>query len=298
MENALSDVEFSIPTWKELTKRHNWTESRNDSHTYDAVRLHFRIDYLQSGEKNYSRDMGEVFQVIEPDEFNDAFFNVDTQVAVLDVRETIESMVANSSLLRKISAKVDEEITTSGASELSSSLRYELKTIAKHERDKMSYSAVLRPHKIKENCVIPVSKRQLNEPLYLLRYFHKRTALVTLTYIDFLEVQYKNLLFFKRKRRKDPTPHKNIMKLNIPVIKFFYWEDAPRPGFFTQSEYNLAVPDACEIIPANFNGNRDGYAHYPSVHSLYRLSNAAFPLKRRDQRTNWTDEEIGNLLDL
>lgn len=134
---------------------------------------------------------------------------------------------------------------------------------------------------------------------------------VTLNHIDYLTVEYAKRAGGARVERvkSPPITHSegrrqanNYLPSGVKLGKFFYWEPvgtadatAVAKDVYSRERINPLHVDfrASDQTKTKFYG-LDAFRQTPS---LYKISNAAFPLKAEQRQAAWTDEEILSLQD-
>ncbi len=132
---------------------------------------------------------------------------------------------------------------------------------------------------------------------------------VRLSHIDYLEVEYRKINGgFRVRRCKEPAlagaraSHSNFIPSGLPLGEFRRWRPigGADTNLISVADYNNSHinPRHVELLPPRDRKAKFyGLQNFRNTPSLYKISNATFPLKASQRRTAWSDAELLALLD-
>lgn len=133
---------------------------------------------------------------------------------------------------------------------------------------------------------------------------------VRLHHVDFLKIRYRSTHAGLRVRReKEPALatadalHRNFHGYGLLLGSYRFWR---REGNASQNLISVSDYESQRINPQHVSfhpdnsGDRRFYnlSQFKRTPSLYKISNAAFPLKESQRRDSWTEEDLLLLKDL
>jgi len=280
---------ITVPVWTDLTREEAW-KGRDRSHfLFSVVRWHFVLKERQTGD---TPKYGERLAGLDAPAGSGAKFTYRRASEHLDLETSIEQSVQDNELLQTLSTSIRAEATLSPVGALSASHTDELRSTL---RSSFSESFQLtRSTKVSEELTTEVNygKSGANQPLAHVRRFQRYRAVLFLSYADYLVVEYRRQLGLRKRRHKRPAPRENVVKFNIPIIAFEYWNEYGGIHWVNEAEHVNEVPEPYSVEIVDASAEKQGFVDFPKVPSLHRVSNAAFPLKWIKRRGEWTEEEL------
>ena len=216
----------------------------------------------------------------------------DGTLEILDLQTTIEQTAQDNEVLQSLSAEIRAEASVRPVGKLSSGLVSQLKRTMKtsfSESFQVS-SSTKSGHEL--TTEVSYDRSGAAQPLAHVRKFQRNRAVLYLAYIDYLVVDYRRQFGIRKRRQKSPSPHQNVLKINVPVVAIEYWKEYDGISWVNEATHNNEVPEPYELEIVDAMHEKSGFVSFPRVHSLYRISNAAFPLQWIKRKGVWTEEEL------
>lgn len=280
---------ITVPFWADLTTEKNWVQSDERKNKFSVVRWHFVLKERQLNEKPKH---GERLAGLDAPAGSGAKFTYKRTLEILDLETTIEQTAQDNEMLRSLSAEIRGEASANPVGKLSSGLITQLKETMKtsfSESFQVS-SSTKSGHEL--TTEVSYDDAGASQPLAHVRKFQRNRAVLYLAYIDYLVVDYKRQLGIRKRRQKSPAPHRNVLKINVPVAAIEYWKEYDGIYWVNEASHVNEVPEPYELEIVDAIHEKSGFVSFPRVHTLHRLSNAAFPLKWIKRRGTWTEDEL------
>lgn len=280
---------ITVPFWADLTTEKNWVQQDDSRNRFGVVRWHFVLKERQLDEKP---KYGERLAGLDAPAGSGAKFTYRRTLEILDLETTIEQTAQDNEMLQSLSAEIRAEAAVPPVGKLSSVLVSQLKQTMKtsfSESFQVSHSTK-SGHEL--TTEVSYDSSGAAQPLAHVRKFQRNRAVLYLAYIDYLVVDYRRQLGIRKRRQKSPAPHQNVIKINTPVAAIEYWKEYDGIYWVNEATHVNEVPEPYELEVVDAMGEKSGFVSFPRVHTLHRISNAAFPLKWIKRKGAWTEDEL------
>lgn len=291
---------FSVPKIIKLTKENGWEAIDEKNTIFFVYRVHFAI------KKRIVEDFvrkGEIIQVFEKPER--VSVNNNLRIEVSHERTAIEETLRQISFEKEIIDEIKNGFTLGQNELFDISLKNSFKDIVinKYSEYIKDIQTIKTNHTTTEEIGITLD-HNTQQNLYCVNVYQRHAYDIYIVGVDYLCVEYKRSLFgIRRKRCKTPKlPERKSVPSNYIQIKRLigsieYWKNIPRSIVIVpEDKYQQEVeaPEDINIILSNLKAT-DKYLPKDLSPSLYRIANAAFPLKWIHRKTDWTKEELMKL---
>lgn len=296
-------VAFSAPLAVRLSHEAGWECYAKELGPFQVNRFNFVLRHRPLSEYGFGDAVEHVTSTLgtemsSTEKFLHEFEHVDSRSIL---REQLETSGFTSS------SKLNFDPTLAGVGGLALAASLE-KSLAKSFKESRTVESSARSRKVTEREV-NVKFLGGSEPSVHTVPYQRWELSVQLSHIDFLKVVYKPTHAGLRVRRfKDPelkegrSSHSNLHISGLELGSFYYW--VPVGGAST-TLVGRAKYDDERINPVHidFSPSLNGVPPiydlklFKATPTLYQISNAAFPLKARQRREAWTDEDLLMLLD-
>lgn len=290
----------SIPFAVDLSRERGWIPS-SEVERWGIVRFHCALD--EHAVAKTKPRMGDRISVhYAEDSQIDLVRSISVDMERVKVTESIHEAVFTEELMTSISASLGIGAKGPGSAEAkgeaSRSISQKIEQVTR-SIDRVEETQTERRQEtfeVKYNFDFKPGMSVVNVAMY-----ERRAIDLYLVWMDYLEVEYERTTFRLRKRRvKHPAfeeggrVRRNEVQLRLPIGSFQYWRLLPHSSVMIREEnYRNPIRDTTSIRRSNIAKPRlFERKSYPSVPSLYQLSNAAFPLKWADRRGDWTYDQL------
>lgn len=299
-----SQETFSAPLAVPLTHESRWSGCGSERGPFSIVRFNFILEHRPLRAIGY----GDVAQHIE----GSAGSQVSSRRLIryeyerVTTHSILEEHLDSSEVVSKIQDDVSLEAPGLATFKLGASLEGHLSSAF---RDAQSFQTVEARRLTFEQEVNVKVAGGSEASVHAVPY--RRWAMkVRLSHIDFLTVEYRPRFGRARiERCKDPqlrdaySSHTNYRKSGLALGEYRYWR--PMGGADT-TVISRAKHQKFHINPLDVDfrpSDGDDRTFYDlklfkGTPSLYKISNAAFPLKAEQRRDAWTDDDLLALLDV
>ena len=280
---------ITVPFWADLTTEKNWFHEGERRHKFGVVRWHFVLKERQLDEKP---KYGERLAGLDAPAGSGAKFTYKRTLEILDLETTIQQTAQDNEMLLSLSAEIRGEATASPVGKLSTGLVSQIKeTMRTSFSESFQVSSSTKSgHEL--TTEVSYDGAGAAQPLAHVRKFQRNRAVLYLAYVDYLVVDYKRQLGIRRRREKTPSPHQNVLKVNVPVVAIDYWKEYDGISWVNEASHVNEVPEPYELEIVDAIHEKPGFVSFPQVYTLHRLSNAAFPLKWVKRKGAWTEDEL------
>jgi hypothetical protein len=288
----VNPIYISVPILSACTTDAAWTHEEGDNSRYCLVRWHFALKESQLPEPPKT---GERIGGVDAPAGSGAKFTYKRSMETLDLEKSVLQSARENEVLQSLTDEIRAELIPTPLGKLRGSTRRQVSDRMKNTfAESFEVESSLRvTEEMSSEIQYDREGEGVAEPMALVRKFQRYRAAMFLTYIDYLTVEYTtSYMGLRKKRQKQPAPHDNLVKLNIPVASIQYWKEYLGVYWEKESAHVNEVPEpyAIEVTPAN--DIKPGYVAPPSGPSLYRIANAVFPLKWVKRKGPWTTEEL------
>ncbi|MEK7324668.1 MAG: hypothetical protein AAB217_05360 [Chloroflexota bacterium] len=282
-------IHIALPAARELKRESGWKHLGTSKYAYYAIRCHF---VMRERQLNEPVKMGEIVDAYTSVKGlgQKRTHTVKVEHTTVNLKEAIrQSLLEEEAIAEFASAlslglgsemfgKIAGEIAMKAQARLSESFSRTFKVQSSHtarQEDTVSWEFTVDPKEFPEGSTIVLAKA-----------YKKHAYDFYLAFVDYLKVEYvKRSVFSKLERVKSPPPTyprpSNIIKCNLPLASIQFWmllKDTYLP--INETVYQNEVEDPLEIEVLPLIDDRPFHVAVPVRPSLYKLSNAAFPLKR------------------
>lgn len=291
----------SSPLALRLTRPSSWHSDDDVDGPYDVVRFHFLVEERPLLEKGY----GDATESITSS--TNATMETRKKVTFhyeeVDTTSLIQEHMQSSGLAAKLNADArlgSESFGSAGfASALEENFTETFNTTHTVE------SARTKSYTFEEEITVTVvggEERAVHAAPY-----RRYEMTVRLHHVDYLVVKYISTHGGLRVRRVKTPPfvnpdksHQNFVSSGLLLGRYEYWRPEGNASrnivSVTEHEANHINPRDVTFEPDDTNDRRYYDRRlFDGTHSLYKISNAAFPLKDSQRRKTWTEGEIEQL---
>lgn len=295
---------FSAPLAVPLTREARWSGCGTNYGPFSVVRFNFLLEHRPLEKFGY----GNAAEHIE----GSAGSQVTSRLLIryeferVTTSSILEEHLDSSEVVSRIQADIGLESPGLATFKLGSGLEEHLSSAFRETR---TFEVTEARRSIREREVNVTVDGGSAPSVHAVAY--RRWAMtVKLNHIDFLTIEYKKRAGGTRiQRLKDPqlpdsySSHTNYRSSGLSLGEFRYWR--PMGGaeatVIARSQHQDAHINPLHV---GFHAHEDakrrfyGLQEFRGTPSLYKISNAAFPLKHEQRRVAWTDEELLRLLDV
>lgn len=295
---------FSAPLAVPLAHESRWSGSGSDLGPFSIVRFNFLLRHRPLEKFGY----GEAAQHIEGSAGTEVSSRhlIRYEFERVTTSSILEEHLDSSDVASKIQADMGLEAAGLSAFNFGASVEEHFSSAFRETR---TFQVVDGRRTIEEREVSVKATGGSSPAVHAVPY--RRWAMqVRLNHIDFLTVEYRPRLGGLRVQRcKDPevldshSSHTNYRACGVALGEFRYWrpEGGPETTVVSRDQHQEMHINPLHVgFRAADAADRKFYdlKGFRGTPSLYKISNAAFPLKAEQRRVAWTDDELLALLDV
>ncbi|MFG6402499.1 hypothetical protein [Microbacterium sp. P04] len=293
----------SAPLAIPLTRPSAWHNNGDADGPYDVVRLNFLVEQRPLLETGYGDATASI--VSSANAQMQSREKVTFEYEEVDSTSLVQEHLQSSGLTAKMNADLRLGSESFGTAEFSSALEEHFTETFQSTRT--IASARTKRYTREEEVTVTVpggDERAVHAAPYRL---HEMT--VRLNHVDFLAVTYAPTRPGLRVRRvkrpelaTDDRVHQNFTAYGQLLGRYRFWRPEGNASqhliSVTEHEANHINPHHVSFEPDDTNDNHFyGLGLFSRTPSLYKISNAAFPLKESQRRDSWTEDDLHLLQD-
>ncbi|PKN97532.1 MAG: hypothetical protein CVU43_17190 [Chloroflexi bacterium HGW-Chloroflexi-5] len=294
----MKKIQLSIPFSVPLTKEKNWNSIDNTKTKFFVARFHFSINIRQAS-RNTS--VGEIQSVIQSQigASTSRITSVELETEEINHEESFHSSIVSNEFITEILNNISSEIGQKDIFKIGSESKLNITNKFKFEFiDSFKLTKIVRNKKT-EKLEIKYSIDGATDEKFVAASVYKRIAWdVSLSHIDYLIVKYEKKYFGLRRKRKHQPNYENgkpqnIIRINLPICCIKFWERLDSSILIKEKDYIQEVDDSGEIeITEPEKQSKSYIEQFKKTPSLYQIAFAAFPLKWKNRKGDWTEEEL------
>lgn len=290
---------FSTPLSVPLTRPSAWRCDSPGDGPYDIMRLNFLLERRPLLETGYGDALGSI--VGSPQSQIQTREKLTYSYTEVDSHSLVEEHLQTSGLTAKLGADARLGSEHFGSAGFSAALESNLTETFRTTRGFDSVRT--RTFDREEEVTVTVEGGQ-ERAVHAVPYRRYELS-VRLHHVDYLRVSYEPTFAGLRVRRvKEPSlvssrdgGVQNYRKSGLLLGRYLFWQQEGDAGRnlipVSKHEKHHINPQHVEFVLDETN-DREFYSLSPfrDTPSLYKISNAAFPLKESQRHENWTEEDL------
>lgn len=292
---------FSVPGIINLTKESGWKVVDEKDTVYFVYRVHFAIK-KRAVEDSVRK--GEIIQVFEKPER--VSINNKVLIEISQEKVLVEEILRQNSFEKEIIDEIKSGFTLGQNELFDTSFKNNFKDIVINKyTEYIKDIHTIKTNNTKTDEISITLDHYTQQNLFCVNVYQRYAYDIYIVGVDYLCVEYKRSLFgVRRKRSKRPklseirSAPSNYIQIKRLICSIEYWKNIPRSTVIVpEDKYQREVKDP-EEFSINFPDNNTTTKMFLPKDlspSLYRIANAAFPLKWIHRKTQWTKEELMQL---